>query len=128
MGHYQERLLKQDLNIDTSGDNTVITVGSGEMPAGWDNPATCILIDHINLIATGSTTLQFKSGTSSESGHAVYGGVYTLAAGQGMVLENAMQNPDDGVMRLGPNKSFVINLGSSVQVSGFIRYRLKNSN
>lgn len=126
MSHYQEKLLKQDVSIASSGDNTVITIGSGEMPAGWDNASTYIAIDHINLIPASSVTVQFKNGTVAE-GSSNYGGLYSLTGNQGFVLENAIQN-EHGIITLGPNKSFVINLGGAVQVSGFIRYRLLASN
>lgn len=128
MAKYQEKLLKQDININSSGDQVIITPGSGEMPAAWENPAECIVIDHINLLTAGGTTLQFKDGKSGDVSPVVYGGQYTLASGQAMVLENSFQNDQDGVIRLRPNHSLVITLGSSVQVSGFIRYRLLHAN
>lgn len=123
---WQERLLKADINISAAGDNTVITIGVGEMPAAWENGAVFVAIDHVNLLANGATTLQFKSGTVAE-GQTSYGGQYTLAAGQAITLENAIQN-ELGIITLGANRSFVINLGSAVQVSGFIRFRLMASN
>lgn len=124
MARWNERLLKQDINISSSGDNVVITPGSGEMPAAFDTPATYIAIDHINLLVNGAVVVQFKSGKSSGEGTPKnYGGPYTLANGQGITLENPQQNTD-GVITCNPNQSFVINLGSGVQVSGFIRYRL----
>lgn len=127
MAHnWQEKLLKQDININTSGDNTVITINAGEMPAKWDNSATYIAIDHINLVPAANVTMQLKSGTSAE-GQVNYGGAYPLTTSQGFVLENAMEN-EHGVITLPANRSFVINLGGAVQVSGFIRYRLLMSN
>lgn len=127
MSKYNQRLLKADINVSTSGDKIIITPGAGEMPASWENAAVTIVIDHINLMANGATTLQFASGTSAE-GQVVYGGSYTLTTGQAIVLENSFQNVDDGVMKMAPNRSFVIKLGSSVQVSGFVRYRLLHTN
>ena len=125
---YEERLLKQDISISNSGDNVVITPGSGEMPAAWENPAQYIVIDHINLVPAAGVTVQLKSGKSSGEGTpSNYGGLYTLTTSQGFVLENAMKN-EHGVITLAPNQSFVISLGSGVQVSGFIRYRLLASN
>ncbi len=118
--------MKQDVNISTSGDNTVITIGQGEMPSAWDNAAEYIVIDHINLVPTAPVTVQLKSGTVAE-GQTNYGGAYPLTTSQGFVLENAIMN-DLGIITLGPNKSFVINLSGSVQVSGFIRYRRLMSN
>ena len=125
---WEERLLEADINISAGGDNVIITPGAGQMPAAWDNKATYIAIDHINLVPNSAVTVQFKSGKSSgEGAQTNYGGPYSLAQQQGFVLENAMQNTD-GVITLAPNQSFVINLGSGVQVSGFVRYRIMSSN
>ncbi len=107
---YQERLLKADINISTAGDNIIIAAPS-------ETPATYIAIDSINLIPASAVTVQLKDGATN------YGGAYPFAQNQGFVLENAMENPE-GVITLSPNKAFVINLSSGVQVSGFIRYRL----
>ena len=124
--NFYETLRKQDINIAAAGDNTVITIGQGEMPAGWDNAGTYIVIDHINLIPNGAVTIQFKQGTAAE-GQTNYGGAYSLNQYQGFVLENAIRN-EHGIITLAPNKSFVINLSGAVQVSGFIRYRLVDTN
>lgn len=125
---WEEQLLEDDINISASGDNIVITPGSGNMPATWENKAVYIAIDHINLVPSAGVTMQLKSGKSSGEGvQKNYGGPYPLAQNQGFVLENAMQNTD-GVITLGPNQSLIINLGSGVQVSGFVRYRLMVSN
>lgn len=128
MAKYTERLRYEPINIASSGDNTIITINSGEMSATWDNLGTYIVIDQINLVPAAAVTVQLKDGLSSETGHRNYGGLYSLAQNQGFVLENAMQNEDDGVIRLGPNRSFIITLGGSVQVSGFVRYRLMHTN
>lgn len=130
---FQERLLKQDINISGAGDNTVITIAQGEMPTTWENGAVQILIDHINLVPTSAVNVQFKDGATTDANNgtvpqANYGGAYPLQQSQGFVLENSMGNEQDGIIRLKPNKSFVINLSAGVQVSGFIRYRLKNTN
>jgi hypothetical protein len=129
---WQEKLLTQNISINTSADNVVITPGQGEMPAAWDNPATYIAIDHMNLVPNAAVTLQIKNGATTDANNGTvaqtnYGGAYSLTANQGWVLENAFQNPD-GVVTLKPNKSLVLNLGGAVQVSGFIRYRILSSN
>ena len=118
---WQERLLKADINISSGGDNTIIAPGSGDMPAAWENGAQFIAIDQINLVPSGAVTVQFKDGSTA------YGGAYALSQNQGFVLENSMRH-QDGVITLSPNKNFVINLGSGVQVSGFVRYRIRSSN
>lgn len=124
-----DRSLKQDVSISNNGDNTVITINSGEMPATWENKSVQIAIDHINLQATGTVTIQLQSGKSNdtEGTHHVYGGLYSCVAGTAIVLENSVRHPM-GVITLAPNQSLIITLGGGVQVSGFIRYRLLNVN
>lgn len=129
---YQSALLKADVSISAAGDNTIITIGAGEMPTGWDNSATYIAIDHINLVPASAVTVQLKDGASTDANIATspqtnYGGAYQLTSNQGFVLENAIQN-EHGLISLKPNHSFVINLSGAVQVSGFIRYRLLMTN
>lgn len=82
-----------------------------------ETPATYIAIDSINLIPAGAVNVQLKDGAAN------YGGLYSFAQNQGFVLENAMHHMQ-GVISLGPNNSFIINLSSPTQVSGFVRYRL----
>ena len=87
----QEKLLKQDINISTAGDNVVITVGQNEMPAQWDNPATRIVIDHINLVPSNAVTVQLKDGATTDANLATfpqtnYGGAYALQQSQGFIL------------------------------------------
>lgn len=132
MTTFEERLLKADINISTSGDNIVITPGVGEMPSSWDNSATYIAIDVINLIPNASLIMQLKDGATTDANLATfpqtnYGGPYSLVQNQGFVLENTMKN-EHGIITLKPNHSFVINLNGAVQVSGFIRYRLLMTN
>lgn len=129
---YQEKLLKQDINISTVGDNTVITIGTGEMPAAWDNAQQYIAIDHINLVPATAVTVQLKNGATTDANNGTvpqtnYGGAYPFTASQGYVVDNVMGN-EAGIITLQANKSFVINLSVGVQVSGFIRYRLLAGN
>ena len=72
---YTDNLLKADIDISSSGDNTIIVA-----------PTTrgFIVIDHINLLPTSAVTVQFKDGTTA------YGGPYPLDAKQPMTLENSM--------------------------------------
>jgi len=104
---YENHLRKEDINIATSGDNTIIAAPS----AGY------IVIDHINFITTSAVIIQMKQGTTN------YGGAYPFDAKQTFTIENAMMNPQ-GVITLLPGEAFVMNLASSVQVSGFVRYRV----
>jgi hypothetical protein len=104
---YENALKKADINIATSGDNTIIAAPS----AGY------IAIDHINFIPTSAVTVQMKQGTTA------YGGAYSLDEKQAFTIENAIHN-SHGVITLLPGEAFVLNLSASVQVSGFIRYRI----
>lgn len=108
--NYIETLEKADINISTSGDNTIILApGDGKY----------LIIDHINLVPAAIVTVQLKDGTTN------YGGAYSLTASQGFVLENSMHN-EHGVITCSNNSAFKINLSGAVQVSGFIRYRIYN--
>jgi len=109
------------VSISTAGDNTVITTGSGEMPAAWDNGSTYIAIDSLTLVAANTVTVQLKSGSTN------YGGAMTLIAGVPLVIINSPRN-EHGIITLAPNQNFVINLGGAVQVSGFVRYRVVATN
>ena len=105
-----ERLLKADINISSSGDNTIISApGAGQYLA----------IDHINLLPTTAVTVQFKDGTTS------FGGPYPLDAKQSLVLDNSSSS-QEGIITTSANAAFIINLGSAVQVGGFVRYRIIN--
>ena len=104
---FGENLKKADINISSSGNNTVISAPTN----GY------IVIDHINFIATSAVTVQLKDGTTN------YGGAYPLDAKQAITLENATGD-EHGVITLTPLNAFVINLSSAVQVGGFIRYRI----
>lgn len=104
---YENQLLKADINIATSGDNTVIAAPS----AGY------IAIDHINFVTTSAVNIQLKQGSTN------YGGAYPFDTKQTFTIENAIQNPQ-GIITLLPGEAFVMNLSASVQVSGFIRYRI----
>ena len=106
-----EKLQKADVNISTSGDNTVIAAPTGT--------SEYLVIDHINLVPNSAVTIQLKDGTTS------YGGAYSLTASQGWVLENSMGH-EDGLITLSSGNAFVINLSGAIQVSGFVRYRIMN--
>lgn len=106
--NYGEQLLKADINISTAGDNTVIT-----SPAD----GRYIAIDFISFFPTTPVTVQMKDGVTA------YGGPLPLDAKQTITWENAMKN-EHGVLTLGINNDFVMNLSAGVQVSGIIRYRL----
>ncbi len=107
-----EKSLKADINIATAASHTIIVALSGT--------SEYIVIDHINLNAAGTQTVQLKDGSTS------YGGVYALSTDQSnLVLDNSYQN-EDGVITLSSGSALVITLTQAVQVSGFVRYRIKN--
>ena len=103
-----EKLNKANVDIATSGNNTIIAApGAGHYLA----------IDFIALLPTTAVAVQFKTGSTS------YGGAFPLDTKQALTLENSSQN-QDGVITCGDNEAFVINLGGNVQTGGFIRYRI----
>ena len=104
----KEKLNKSDINISTSGDNSIISApGAGHYLA----------IDFITLLPTTAVAVQFITGSTN------YGGSFPLDAKQALTFENGIQN-QDGVITCGDNEAFKINLGGNVQVGGFIRYRI----
>ena len=107
---FQETLEKADINISTSGDNTIISApGNGKY----------IAIDFLAFLPNTAATVQLKDGSTN------YGGALSLSANQGFILENSMMN-EHGVVTLSNNSAFVINLSGAIQVSGFCRYRIIN--
>lgn len=103
-----EKLKKVDINISTSGDNTIIAA-----PANGQYLA----IDFISFIPTTAVSIQFKTGSTN------YGGALPLDAKQALTWENSSRN-QDGVITCGNNEAFVMNLDGNVQVGGIIRYRI----
>ncbi len=110
---YNENLRKADINISTVGDNTIIAAPTTQ--------GNYLAIDFISFIPTTAVTVQFKNGTVAE-GQTNYGGALPLDAKQALTWENAIGN-EHGIITLAPNKSFVMNLDTSTQVGGLIRYR-----
>ena len=105
-----EDLQNATINISSSGDNEIIAApGAGKYLA----------IDHINFLPTSAVTVTFYSGAAGTA----LSGPYPFDAKQATALDNAMQ-AQKGVITCGDNKAFVINLGSAVQVGGFVRYRI----
>lgn len=104
---YNERLRNAVINTATSGNNTLIAAPTD----GY------IAIDHINILPTTAVSVIFKSGSTAITGP------YPLDTKQPITLENVLHNTD-GIMTCNRNEAFVMNLGSAVQVGGFIRYRI----
>ena len=105
---YNENLRKADINISTSGDNTIIAA-----------PATAgnyLAIDFISFMPTTAVGVQLKAGSTA------YGGPLPLDAKQPLTWENAIGN-EHGIITMPANTAFVINLDGAVQVGGVIRYR-----
>lgn len=107
---YSETIRKADINISSSGDNTIIAApGAGKH----------LMIDFITLIPTSAVTVQMKDGTTA------YGGPLPLDAKQPFTFENAVHY-ERGIITCSDNAAFVINLGGAVQCGGFVRYRIYN--
>lgn len=105
---YNEQLLSLPISFAASGDNIVI-------PAPTDGRR--IAVDFISFFPTTAVTLTMKAGAVALSG------AMPLDQKQTITWENAMNN-QEGVISCPLNTGFIINLGSAVQVSGLIRYRL----
>lgn len=105
--NYLGNLRTAVINISSSGENEII-------PAPADG---YIAIDHINFINTTAVSVTFKSGTTALSG------TYPLADKQAVTLENSTHQ-EVGVITCARGQAFNMTLGSAVQVSGFIRYRV----
>ena len=113
MNIFSEEQLKADINFSTSGNHTIIS-----LPA--TAPASChIAIDFIMFVVNGATNIQFVDGSTN------YGGALPLTTNQAIVLENVYAETP-GVITCSAGNNFVINASASVQVSGFVRYRLLN--
>jgi hypothetical protein len=110
---FYEGQLKADINFATSGNHTIISIPAGA-PA-----QTTIAIDFIMFVVAGATNIQFVDGSTN------YGGALPLTTNQALVLENVYAETG-GVITCSANNNFVINSSASVQVSGFVRYRLLN--
>ena len=112
-----EKVYKADIDISDvvypGGDNTIIAAPSGT--------SEYIAIDHINLIPDSAGTIQLRDGGVQLP----YGGIYSLAANQHFVLDNTTQDPD-GIITLTVGAPFDIRLYAAGQVTGFVRYRIRN--
>jgi hypothetical protein len=100
-----------DINIATSGDNTII--------AAPTNGKICI--DYITFLPTVANTIQFKDGATA------FGGPLPLDTKQPFTAANSHEC-DEGVMTMSRNSAFIMNLGSSNQVGGFGYYRVFGDN
>lgn len=106
-----EKRINAIIDISSSGDNEIIAAPSGT--------SEYLVIDHINLIPNSAVTVTLISESTDLSG------AYSMTANQGFVLENSY-NDEDGLITCGANEAFIINLSGAVQVSGFIKYRIRN--
>lgn len=108
MEPYNEDLRKADINISTSGDNTIIAAPS--------TTGNYLAIDFISFLPTTAVAVQFKDGSTA------YGGPLPLDTKQALTWENSFCN-QKGVITLSPNQAFIMNLAGAVQVGGVVRYR-----
>jgi len=110
MLRYSETERTATINISSSGDNTIVVApGAGKR----------IYVDYVSFLPTTAVAVTFKSGTTALSGP------YPLDTLQAFTAENASQI-ESGIIECADNSAFVINLGSAVQVGGFVRYRIKD--
>jgi hypothetical protein len=106
-----EKVYKADINISTTGDNTIIAAPTGT--------SEFIVVDSINFVPNSAVTVQLKDGSTN------YGGAYSLTANQGFTLDKP-SGIDAGIITCSANNAFVINLSADVQVSGFALYHIVN--
>ena len=104
---WSDYLRTADINISASGDNTIVSAPT----AGF------IAIDFITFLPTSAVSVQIKNGTTS------IGGPLPLDAKQPVTLENTIKNLN-GIITCSTGNAFILNLGSAVQVGGFVRYRV----
>lgn len=95
------------ISCSTSGHNEIIAAPS----QGY------IVIDHIDLVPTTAVGLYIENGTTALTG------VYPLDAKQALTLENTTQN-QDGIFTMSPETAFQINLDTTVEINGYVRYRI----
>jgi len=93
----------------TSGDKVLIAAPS----KGF------LVVDHIDIIPESAVDIAFKTGTTALTG------TYAFDAKQGFVQENPSEW-QDGIYTCKNEEAFIMNLGSNVQVSGYIKYRIMN--
>src|SRR3990167_7649415 len=104
---YTGNLRKANIDISSAATNEIIPAPS----AGY------IVIDFIALMPNSAVTLTLKDGATT------YGAALALAEKQPIVFENTIHS-DQGIITLTAGNAFNILLGSAVQVSGFVRYRV----
>ena len=106
MSTKNEYLRKADIDIATSGNNTII--------AAPTTAGNYLAIDFISFLPTSAVTVQLKTGSTN------YGGPLPLDAKQPVTWENVTEHTQ-GIITCAPNEAFVINLSGAVQVGGLIR-------
>lgn len=92
------------INVSTSGDQTLVAAqGTGKI----------INLVSYTLVVNGAVTLQWKSGTNNKSG------AMSFAANGGASPSGSVEAP---VLWTNANEALILNLGTSVQVSGHYVY------
>ena len=101
-------LVAADVNIASSGDNTVIASQSGK----------CLEVYKFWVVSEGAVNLKFKDGATALNATAVH----LTADGSSMFF------PVDGKSYWGTSQgnAFIINLSGAVQVSGRIYYAVRS--
>jgi hypothetical protein len=104
---FSDKQYQVAISCASAGDNTLIAAPSKGR----------ITIDHIHAIPEGSTTITVKHGSTA------FTGVENYDPQQAFTLENA-DGSYEGIFTCGFQEALVLNLGSAVQVSGYIKYRI----
>lgn len=104
ISHLSGRKALAKIDIATSGDNTVIAAPTSGH----------IEIDHITLVAGDAVEIIFKDGSTA----------FTGAMSFGQNGSYAYDNTAPNAIALTDASAFKINLSASIQVSGFVVYRV----
>ena len=102
-----EKSLNAAISFAAAGVNEIIAAPT----------AGRIVIDHINLLSNGDTTLTLRKGSTDFSGG------YLVGTGQGLAFDNTIGDRD-GLLDCGLLTAFNINNSNAIQISGFVKYRI----
>lgn len=111
MNMFSDKQYQVAISCASAGDNQLISAPSKGR----------VTIDHIHAIPEAATTITMKHGSTA------FTGVENYDPQQAFTLENT-DGSYEGIYTGGFGEAIIMNLGSAVQVSGYIKYRILDSN
>ena len=104
-----EKRISVAINTSTSGDNEIIAApGAGKQ----------LYIDYLQLNPNGGgQTLIIKSASTEKCR-------WVLDDNQALTMEDSIHDPE-GVITCAVNEAFNVNLSASTQVTGYVKYRIR---